>query len=102
MFAAAYDACGAVAAELLGEESRALESRDVTTFRARYALLKLLGHWGYAPDALLADGRGLYVAACEAGVLPLRDALRCLLRDLGLLGAFAPEPDTSPSRACGC
>ncbi|RKG88711.1 hypothetical protein D7V97_42690, partial [Corallococcus sp. CA053C] len=92
VFAAAYDACGAVAAQLLGGDARALESRELTAFRARYALLKLMGHWGYTPDALLADGRGLYLAACEAGVLELRDALRCLLRDLGLLGPFTVEP----------
>ncbi|TSC31293.1 SDR family NAD(P)-dependent oxidoreductase [Corallococcus sp. Z5C101001] len=92
VFAAAFDACGAVVAELSGGSPRMLEAPEVTTFRARYALLKLLGHWGYQPDALLADGLGLYLAACEAGVLELRDALRCLLRDLGGLGAFTLEP----------
>ncbi|MCY1047775.1 SDR family NAD(P)-dependent oxidoreductase [Corallococcus sp. bb12-1] len=93
VFAAAFDACGTVAAELSGGAPRVMEARELTTFRARYALLKLLGHWGYQPDALLADGLGLHVAACEAGVLMLRDALRCLLRDLGLHGAFTLEPE---------
>ncbi|RKH79298.1 hypothetical protein D7Y21_34145, partial [Corallococcus sp. AB045] len=93
VFAAAFDACGAVARELSGGAPQVMEAQEVTTFRARYALLKLLGHWGYQPDALLADGRGLHVAACEAGVMELRDALRCLLRDLGWHGAFTPEPE---------
>ncbi|MFB1482194.1 SDR family NAD(P)-dependent oxidoreductase [Corallococcus sp. RDP092CA] len=93
VFAAAFDACGAVARELSGGDPRVLEAPEVTTFRARYALLKLLGHWGYHPDALLADGRGLHVAACEAGVMGLRDALRCLLRDLGSPGAFRLEEE---------
>ncbi|NNB91405.1 SDR family NAD(P)-dependent oxidoreductase, partial [Corallococcus exiguus] len=92
VFAAAFDACGAVARELSGGDPRVMEAPEVTTFRARFALLKLLGHWGYPPDALLADGRGLHVAACEAGVMDLRDALRCLLRDLGWHGGFTLEP----------
>ncbi|MBM7114716.1 SDR family NAD(P)-dependent oxidoreductase [Archangium primigenium] len=92
VFAAAYDACGAIATELLGGNTRALDARALTTFRAQYALLALLDHWGLAPDTLLADGQGLYVAACHAGALTLRDALGCLLRDLGLRGAFTPEP----------
>ncbi|NOJ81821.1 SDR family NAD(P)-dependent oxidoreductase [Myxococcus xanthus] len=87
-FAEAYDAAGATALTLLGGDARALATKELTAFRARFALLQLLDHWGYHPDALMADGASRYVAACAAGVMTLRDALRCLLRDLNLHPSF--------------
>ncbi|WP_309896269.1 SDR family NAD(P)-dependent oxidoreductase [Archangium sp.] len=90
VFTAAHDASAAAAAELLGVDTREVRG-PAAAFCARYALLTLLEHWGFAPDALLADGLGLYAAAHLAGVLRLRDALRCVLRDSGASGSVTLE-----------
>ena len=47
-------------------------------FVSEYALATLLASWGLRPDSVAGEGVGRYVAACVAGVMPLRDAL-CLV-----------------------
>ncbi|MFY0524637.1 SDR family NAD(P)-dependent oxidoreductase [Archangium gephyra] len=77
VFARAHDESASVAAELLGVSLREVRG-PAAAFCTRHALLTLLAHWGYVPDALLADGQGLLTAAHVAGVMepPGRTALR--------------------------
>ncbi|HEV8581211.1 MAG TPA: amino acid adenylation domain-containing protein [Thermoanaerobaculia bacterium] len=44
-------------------------------FVIEYALAKLLGSWGIAPQAMIGHSIGEYVAACLAGVFSLESAL---------------------------
>ncbi len=44
-------------------------------FAIEYALAKLWMSWGIAPESLIGHSIGEYVAACLAGVFPLKDAL---------------------------
>jgi acyl transferase domain-containing protein len=48
-------------------------------FVVEYALARLLWQWGLRPQAMLGYSLGEYVAACLAGVLSLKDALRLVV-----------------------
>ncbi|MFG1877459.1 SDR family NAD(P)-dependent oxidoreductase [Sphaerisporangium sp. NPDC049003] len=56
-------------------------------FTVEYALAKLLGHWGVAPDMLVGYSLGEYVAACLAGVFSLEDALNVVVERAHLISA---------------
>lgn len=47
----------------------------LAAFIADYALVRMYESWGLIPDALLGEGVGAYLAAHEAGVMSLEDAL---------------------------
>ncbi|HSR96290.1 MAG TPA: SDR family NAD(P)-dependent oxidoreductase [Kofleriaceae bacterium] len=51
---------------------------DALAFTHQYAAAKLLLAWGLEPVAVMGAGVGDYVAACVAGVLSSRDALRLI------------------------
>jgi acyl transferase domain-containing protein/acyl carrier protein len=48
-------------------------------FVTSYALAKLWASWGIHPQAMIGHSLGEYVAACVAGVLSLKDALRLVV-----------------------
>ncbi|WP_267715823.1 type I polyketide synthase [Streptomyces sp. CoH17] len=58
-----------------GELART-ELAQPAMFVCQYALARLLMSWGVRPAAMLGYSLGEYVAACLAGVLTLREALR--------------------------
>lgn len=49
---------------------------QVAVFVLEYATAQLWKHWGGEPGAVAGHSLGAFAAACVAGVLPLRDALR--------------------------
>ncbi|ONI89356.1 hypothetical protein ALI144C_05290 [Actinosynnema sp. ALI-1.44] len=109
VFRAALDECDEVLAPLLGRRLRSVldpapheadlvhETRytQPALFAVEYALAALWRSWGVEPAAVLGHSLGELVAACVAGVLDLRDALRLaarrgqLMQDLGDGGAMA-------------
>jgi acyl transferase domain-containing protein/SAM-dependent methyltransferase len=70
-------------------------------FAIEYAFATLWRSWGIEPVAVLGHSLGEYTAACVAGLLPLRDALRVVAErgrlteahaDVGAMaGVFAPK-----------
>ncbi|MBD0739899.1 type I polyketide synthase, partial [Streptomyces sp. CBMA29] len=86
-FRTALDECRAAAQAVGGAPLAGLLSPDRTSghdqhghraFAFGYALGTLLRSWGIAPDALLGQGVGEYVAGCLAGVFSLKDAFALL------------------------
>ena len=59
-------------------------------FVVEYALAQLWMQWGVAPQMLLGDGVGEYVAATLAGVFCIDDALMLVARRAQLLEEFPP------------
>ncbi len=55
------------------------------TFATAYAAARLWMAWGVKPEAIVGHSLGEYVAACLAGVFPLRDALRLVCVRAGLM-----------------
>ncbi|HEY1890228.1 MAG TPA: acyltransferase domain-containing protein [Steroidobacteraceae bacterium] len=71
-------------------------------FTIEYAMARLWLSLGVAPNALLGHSMGEYVAACLAGVISLRDALRLVairaklvneLPEAVMLAVMLPEPE---------
>jgi acyl transferase domain-containing protein len=60
------------ASACLESPSRALPALLAT----EYAIARLLSSWGIAPTAMIGHSAGEYAAACLAGVITVRDAMR--------------------------
>ncbi|KOT87520.1 hypothetical protein ADK86_35205 [Streptomyces sp. NRRL F-5755] len=58
------------------ERLTATEVAQPALFTVEYALARLLGSWGIAPDGMVGHSLGEYVAACLAGVFTVEEALR--------------------------
>lgn len=98
------DDCFSVISELTGQHPRALlidrgiaaPSIDDTRltqpliFSYQYALAHYLIRIGIAPSAMLGHSLGEYAAACIAGVMSLRDALRLVCARGELMQSLAP------------
>lgn len=91
--------CAGIVAELTGakllahfEETFAAQGnqlRELLQFTVQYALAELLASRGVTAELLIGSGVGEYVAACRAGVWPLRTALHAVsLIDSPELGSF--------------
>ena len=82
-------------------------------FAIEYAFATLWRSWGIEPVAVLGHSLGEYAAACVAGLLPLRDALRLVAErgrlteahaeDGAMAAVFAPKDcvDAVIARAAG-
>ncbi|MEM7129596.1 MAG: acyltransferase domain-containing protein [Chloroflexota bacterium] len=57
-------------------------------FMIEYALAQLWSSWGIEPDAMIGYSLGEYVAACQAGVFSLEDALRIVAYRAQLINAL--------------
>ncbi|MBA2681454.1 MAG: SDR family NAD(P)-dependent oxidoreductase, partial [Ktedonobacteraceae bacterium] len=74
-------------------------------FVVEYALAQLFLKWGLRPQAMLGYSLGEYVAACVAGVLSLKDALRMVasraqlideVKAGAMLAVMLPEDEIKP------
>jgi acyl transferase domain-containing protein/acyl carrier protein len=98
---------------LLGRNGQAARGAEPTrtalaqplVFVVEYALAQLLWQWGLRPQALLGYSLGEYVAACLAGVLSLKDALRLVagrarlidaLEEGAMLAVMLPAAEVGP------
>lgn len=75
------------------KEASSLAKFDVaqlSVFAFEYAMTKLLSTWRIAPDAIIGYSFGEYTAACVAGVLTLKDALKVVIKR-GQLTLKCPE-----------
>ncbi len=93
VFRAAFDRCAELARDLLDrplssllygrEEDAGLLDRTEYTQPAllalEFALAEMWRSWGVVPHAVLGHSVGEYAAACVAGVLDLKDAMRVLI-----------------------
>ncbi|MET8160863.1 SDR family NAD(P)-dependent oxidoreductase [Sphaerisporangium sp. NPDC005289] len=73
------------------ERAAALRRTDVAqplVFAAEYAIARTLMAWGVQPELMIGYSLGEYVAACLAGVLSLRDALRLVTHRAALISAM--------------
>src|SRR6266566_3753290 len=68
-----------------GGESQQTAVAQPALFVLEYALAQLLMQWGIRPQAMLGYSLGEYVAACQAGVLSLEDALMLVARRAQLI-----------------
>ncbi|MGP3990049.1 SDR family NAD(P)-dependent oxidoreductase [Streptomyces sp. 3N207] len=96
VFRAAVDECAELASPLLeadlrevmfaADEPGAAERLTRTSmaqpalFTVEYAMARQLLAWGLSPAAMIGHSVGEYVAACLAGVFPLADAVRLVVR----------------------
>lgn len=82
LFRAEVDACCQVLATYCPLDSHALLTQPEhtlwATFVGKYALARIYQAWGMQPQAVRGAGIGLYVAACIANMLSLKDALLLL------------------------
>jgi len=98
---------------LLGRNGHATRGAEPTrtalaqplVFVVEYALAQLLLQWGLRPQAMLGYSLGEYVAACLAGVLSLKDALRMVagrarlidgMEEGAMLAVMLPEDEVRP------
>lgn len=98
---------------LLGRNGHMSKSAEPTrtalaqpvVFVVEYALAQLLLQWGLHPQAMLGYSLGEYVAACIAGVLSLKDALRLVagrarlideMEEGAMLAVMLPEAEVRP------
>lgn len=54
------------------------EEKALFSFALAYAAARLLMHWGVKPAGVTGTGAGQWVAACVAGIMPPKEALRCI------------------------
>ena len=74
----------------IGELINETEISQPVLFSFEHAMARLLQSYGVTPSAVVGHSIGEYVAACEAGVFSLEDALR-LVRERGrLMQSMAP------------
>lgn len=111
VFRAALDRCAEVLdplmphplSELIDGSGGLLERTacaQPATFAIEYALTRLWRSWGVEPALVLGHSLGEYVAACDAGVMPLEHALRVVVErgricdalpgDGAMLAVFCP------------
>ncbi|MGH9238754.1 MAG: SDR family NAD(P)-dependent oxidoreductase [Vicinamibacterales bacterium] len=94
-FRSAVEACGDVLrAEAAGDLADPTRP-EIATFTLQHALTCVWNSWGVTPAAVGGDGVGELAAACAAGVLSYRDALRTLLQRPANAGA-------NPSGGASC
>ena len=78
-----------------GSEEQAREQLQQTAitqpslFVIEYALARLWMEWGVVPQAVIGHSVGEYVAACVAGIMDVRDALRLLAVRAQLMQSMA-------------
>lgn len=93
------------AAEWARERLATIAVGQPAVFAVEYALTGLLREWGICPAAVLGHSLGAFAAACVAGVLPLADAVRLVVRRGQLLqslpagamvGVGLPVPELAP------
>ncbi|MDZ7632075.1 MAG: SDR family NAD(P)-dependent oxidoreductase [Gemmatimonadaceae bacterium] len=91
--------------ERAGAELEAPRFALPALFATEYATAQLLSAWGLRPDGMIGHSMGEYVAACLAGVFPLRDALALVMERArlfetlpagGMLSVELPEEELTP------
>jgi malonyl CoA-acyl carrier protein transacylase len=104
VFRESLDACdevlqpylGCTIGTLLYEGGEALDQTARTQpalFALEWAICEVWRSWGVRPDYVMGHSVGEYVAACVAGILPLRDGLR-LIAERGRLMQSLPAGGT--------
>jgi acyl transferase domain-containing protein len=85
-----YPARDAAAREAASKRLEAVSLALPALFATEYALTRLLDSWGIAPKAMIGHSLGEYVAACLAGVLTPRDAMRLVVKRGMLIETLPP------------
>jgi acyl transferase domain-containing protein len=85
-----YPARDAAAREAASKRLEAVSLALPALFATEYALTRLLADWGIEPVAMIGHSLGEYVAACLAGVLTPRDAMRLVVKRGMLIETLPP------------
>jgi acyl transferase domain-containing protein len=85
-----YPARDAAAREAASGRLESVSLALTALFATEYALTRLLATWGVTPSAMIGHSLGEYVAACLAGVLSPRDAIRMVVKRGLLIETLPP------------